>query len=302
MNASINSMIIEKRDFAFFEDDMIRHAKLDMFQRTSHYFVGDGTLMVLQFYQQNKLPTLKTAIETQYYNKTRFVQFLRELLKLKKICDEYLLDFEKIDFCAENAYLSGDTDSIIWRYIPTFCANASGKLCDLLRQMVIETEVLTPICSMMDLRSTAMTPEHLIDIFSQSESDIKTFSLKHLLKRKRHPEEASAKPISRNSIAGNTMHASHYPMLINKANPSECYKLYFEYNTIGRESDNNIHIDYDSVSRRHAAIYKDGMKHYIKDLNSTNGTCLAGLGIDESKEIVNGDILQFGDKEFIFIR
>lgn len=297
MKGSIDKLILEKRDFTFFEDDMIRHTKLDMFQRTSHYFIGDGTLMVIQFNQQIKQPTLKTAIETQYFKKTQFIQFLNELIKLRKICDEFLLDFEKIDFCADTAYLTGDSGGVIWRYIPTIYTQASGKLCDLLRQIIIDSEALSPLCSMMDLRSSVMSPEYLIDIFNRSESNISSFSLRKLLAGKRYKEKTSIQPITRK-----TMQTNKYPMLVNKVNPSECFKLYFEYNTIGREADNNVHLDDSSISRRHAAIYKEGIRHYIKDLDSTNGTCLSGQDIDGSKEIVNGDIIQFGDKEFIFIR
>ena len=42
--------------------------------------------------------------------------------------------------------------------------------------------------------------------------------------------------------------------------------------TIGRSSANDIQVDQDAVSRKHAVIAHDGGKHTVRDLGSTNGT------------------------------
>jgi eukaryotic-like serine/threonine-protein kinase len=44
--------------------------------------------------------------------------------------------------------------------------------------------------------------------------------------------------------------------------------------TIGREEDNDIALDSPKVSRRHARIQHDGVKFWVSDLNSRNGTFL----------------------------
>ena len=44
--------------------------------------------------------------------------------------------------------------------------------------------------------------------------------------------------------------------------------------TIGREEDNDIVLDSPKVSRRHARIQHDGLKFWVSDLNSRNGTFL----------------------------
>lgn len=63
-----------------------------------------------------------------------------------------------------------------------------------------------------------------------------------------------------------------------------------ERRTIGKSSDNNIILNHDDVSRRHAIIYREANgKVVIEDLNSTNGTYVNGIKI-------TSQILHAGDK------
>jgi len=58
--------------------------------------------------------------------------------------------------------------------------------------------------------------------------------------------------------------------------------------TIGRHSDNDIHIDSLSVSSQHARIVKYHKKYIIEDLDSTNGTFLNKKRISkEATDIVD---------------
>lgn len=63
-----------------------------------------------------------------------------------------------------------------------------------------------------------------------------------------------------------------------------------ERRTIGKSSDNNIILNHDDVSRRHAIIYKEANGNVvIEDLNSTNGTYVNGIKI-------TSQVLHAGDK------
>ena len=70
--------------------------------------------------------------------------------------------------------------------------------------------------------------------------------------------------------------------------------------SLGRDPDNTIVIDVDSVSRRHARIENyDGAK-YLVDLNSTNGTYLNDtLAVRE--KLNSGDFIKVGDTIFKFL-
>ena len=72
---------------------------------------------------------------------------------------------------------------------------------------------------------------------------------------------------------------------------------------IGRSHDNQLCLESDSVSRRHALIRKlaDG-SYSITDLRSRNGTEVNGRRIDAAVEIKNGDRIRIGEFLLLFHR
>jgi hypothetical protein len=81
------------------------------------------------------------------------------------------------------------------------------------------------------------------------------------------------------------------------------YRIYEGSNTIGRDPGNTITITKDpTISSEHVNIlYKHG-KFYIKDKMTANGTFLNGeeLEVEKAYDIVDGDLLRFGNTEFKF--
>jgi pSer/pThr/pTyr-binding forkhead associated (FHA) protein len=68
---------------------------------------------------------------------------------------------------------------------------------------------------------------------------------------------------------------------------------------IGRETDNDIVMETEGVSRYHAElIKKDDDNWAIKDLGSTNGCKINNEAISGEKELKQGDIVALGDQEF----
>lgn len=76
--------------------------------------------------------------------------------------------------------------------------------------------------------------------------------------------------------------------------------------TIGRRSDNHIHLDDPTVSGIHAVLtlhpdpYFDG--HYqvtLEDFNSTNGVFVNGEKCSQ-KELRQGDVIRIGQHEMLF--
>jgi len=71
--------------------------------------------------------------------------------------------------------------------------------------------------------------------------------------------------------------------------------------TIGRSNDNNLVIESNKVSRKHARInYRDGV-FFIEDLNSTGGTYLNGQKIDK-RVIDEGDVITLANVHLVFGR
>jgi len=78
------------------------------------------------------------------------------------------------------------------------------------------------------------------------------------------------------------------------------YELSDHVVSMGRDPDNSIIIDADSVSRRHARIETFSGSKYLVDLNSTNGTYLNdNLAVRE--QLTNGDFIKVGDTIFKFL-
>jgi signal transduction histidine kinase/pSer/pThr/pTyr-binding forkhead associated (FHA) protein len=70
---------------------------------------------------------------------------------------------------------------------------------------------------------------------------------------------------------------------------------------IGRLDDNQIIIDDQSVSRRHARIYRKKNVYVIEDLGSLNGTEVNGLDIIRHN-LAFGDVVDFGSVQLYFVQ
>ncbi len=71
--------------------------------------------------------------------------------------------------------------------------------------------------------------------------------------------------------------------------------------TLGREDENDIVIDLDNVSRRHASVYGKGGKFYVKDLGSTNGTYLNEDEVSAETVLRSGDLVKVGGAVFKYL-
>lgn len=64
--------------------------------------------------------------------------------------------------------------------------------------------------------------------------------------------------------------------------------------TLGRDQENDILLDEDSISRFHVRFSKRGEDVFIKDLNSKNGTYLNGNELLQEQQVNAGDKVQIG--------
>ena len=72
-----------------------------------------------------------------------------------------------------------------------------------------------------------------------------------------------------------------------------------EETLVGRGLECDILIsDSDSISRRHAQVFRDAEGLFVADLGSTNGTHLNGTEVTERTALADGDVLAFDEYEF----
>ena len=71
--------------------------------------------------------------------------------------------------------------------------------------------------------------------------------------------------------------------------------------TIGRDEGNDIVVDLDNVSRRHARITQRTGKAFLEDLGSTNGTYLNDREVQQETALRSGDLVKVGGSIFKFL-
>ena len=69
--------------------------------------------------------------------------------------------------------------------------------------------------------------------------------------------------------------------LIRGSSPGTRYEIDGEVAVIGRSAECEVPLDTPAVSRRHAAVVRDGEGYYLEDLKSRNGTILNEKPITE---------------------
>lgn len=71
--------------------------------------------------------------------------------------------------------------------------------------------------------------------------------------------------------------------------------------SIGRDEANDIVVDLDNVSRRHARLLQRAGKIFVEDLGSTNGTYLNDREVQEETALRSGDLVKVGGSIFKFL-
>lgn len=75
------------------------------------------------------------------------------------------------------------------------------------------------------------------------------------------------------------------------------YELTVEKTTVGRGDHNTLVIRDNSVSQSHCEIIVNGPEVIIHDLNSANGTFVAGARLNSQSQVLAGQIVRFGAVE-----
>jgi hypothetical protein len=67
---------------------------------------------------------------------------------------------------------------------------------------------------------------------------------------------------------------------------------------VGRAATNDLVLDADTVSGRHASLWSDGGRVFVEDLRSRNGTFVNGVRVEGVARARDGDVVVFGDARF----
>ncbi len=70
--------------------------------------------------------------------------------------------------------------------------------------------------------------------------------------------------------------------------------------SIGRSKDSDLQIEDRYASGFHARVFSREGRHFVEDMNSTNGTMLNDAELKGEAELLDGDVVRIGDTEFRF--
>jgi len=93
------------------------------------------------------------------------------------------------------------------------------------------------------------------------------------------------------------------PELYVKPLHGEPYRFALEKDviTIGRSKKNDLVLADQWLSRIHAEIRRESSRHFIRDLDSRNGTYVNGLRLSQRVPLQNGDVVTLGDQQIRFV-
>src|SRR5450432_680422 len=100
-------------------------------------------------------------------------------------------------------------------------------------------------------------------------------------------------------VAAKTQNPYMAKLLISLPTGDVPHELEGEVITIGRTPDNNIQIDHTSVSAHHAKLFLINGMYKLKDLDSTNRSCINGIPVSEA-ELISSCFLRFGNIECVY--
>ncbi len=70
--------------------------------------------------------------------------------------------------------------------------------------------------------------------------------------------------------------------------------------SIGRSKESDVQIEDRYASGFHARVFSRDGRHFVEDMDSTNGTLLNDATLKGEAELMDGDVVRIGDTEFKF--
>lgn len=119
------------------------------------------------------------------------------------------------------------------------------------------------------------------------------------------PPPPKPEPPGRAPTDGSTVILSRGPKMAHEAllidrRANRNYDLTKPEMRVGRAAENDIKLDSEKVSRRHALILLEGDTFHIQDLGSANGTFVNGERVYDRATLQSGDEVKLGDRTFLF--
>lgn len=277
-----------------FEIDMISNAKIEGLLIPKSVESSQNNQYVFTYEEPINNKVLGDLLNDHYFDYNQFHMLLSQIIKLKIRLDTYMLNSDNIHFNLNEIWFDSVSNNYRFIYFPGTKKDPHQEL-NFYRHIFLESPQLFDNNSklVLELRQSSFDLDRFCAFFQKQGTKKKgSVLLRKFLVSKDQPHS---------TLESKTIQKSRKPCFLDAQNPTLYYEIHFNHNIIGRSDECNIQIEGLSISRKHAVIYKNELNYKLEDLNSSNGTYINGQVINGPMTLVNGDKLQFGDKEFIFI-
>jgi|GEM_PF-5911586 hypothetical protein len=277
---------------------------------------GEGMIDMV-FRCETQDVTLDYLLKQDAFKKNEMRQLIQDLTLAKQQSEQRLLRENAILFDPQFIFYRPQKNTFMFIYLPVRSISDSWTCLQLMRHLCIESETLFTEGVLPILQSETFDLQHLRFYFEQDDFVHHQRLFKRMffnLFRNRQSIhgvfKSRGKPVTHNNNEivvskphlEKTVLSQQYAHLIDRSHMEAPYPIFFDYCVIGRDSGCNILLSDDSVSRRHAAIFKKGTAYFVEDLASKNGVFLNGIQIDKPLALSSGDTLRLGEKELVFVR
>lgn len=286
-------LLLNTTDCNQFELDMISNAKIEGILIPNSIELTNNNQYSMTYLEPVGNKSLQELLDEDFFDSSRYHHLLSKIINLKRRLETYMLNSSNLNFDVNKIWYDPIKNAYSFIYLPIERPNPIHEL-NLYRHIFIESyPKIGNKQLILDLRENCFD----LDYFCTSVEKLNTFkkSRRSWFKNLFYKENIQA------NVESKTIQKTRKSCLLDVQNPTIYYEIHFSHVVIGRSDDCNIQIDDHSISRKHAVICKNKFSFTIEDLYSSNGTFHNGQLLRGIVTLVNGDKLQFGDKEFIFI-
>lgn len=289
----ICTYVIPEARVDVFQWQMLKGADIGSFQQKTLLHIPEQKVYQVSYSPWNsEHVSVADLLSRGFFETPQLADFFQQAREMQRTIEDFLLDAERIVYHPDAIYCNPAERHYYWQYIPESREGAHYGTCELIRHMLIETA-----------EHTGVRLEHL------KRENLSFACAAHVIREETGPSEPQGFFQSLFKTAKQTAtpatsyesRGSWFPMLIDRGDTARSHAIYFEKNTVGSAANSNILLSHPSICPKHALISRCGRSISIEPLSSSGTLALNGIPLTGKKEIVNGDILQMGFKEYVFL-
>lgn len=288
------TLVLNASECDLVELDILNNVQFNGLLKTTISSKIDENKMIISIQEMGSLTSIRQLIKNNFFNLDKIKALLENIDSCQTELRDHLLRTTQIDFNQDYIFYNEQTQRYQFLYNPCKSNLSNDMERYLIQDLLIHANAPSHLDHLYQGSYCVLT---LINSLSTNVPKKSFFDFIPIISNKKIKGEPKQQPIIKNQTISLTQKAS----LISKENHNEIIRLPFSVNSVGRGSHCNVYINSPTLSTEHAIISLIQGKYFIKDNQSKNGTFVNSLKVENSTALSSGNIIKFGEKEFIFI-